>query len=1120
VQVLAPDGEGFGPASLDTSRSNFLGRGGSLQEPRAMRFGHELGQSSGHVLDPCLALRRAVTLRGGTHARVTLITGLASSREAALELLDLVTSPNATARAFELAWADARVELKHLGITAARSHRFQRLLSCLIHAPASLRDRNEAVQPLTRGKNALWAQGISGDLPIMLLRIDQPDFGELCSELLLAHEFWRLNGVSCDLVLLNEEPEGYLQPLQEAIADLIRSSPAQGHENQPGGIFLRRVGQLSTEERALLLRSARVVLTATGGSLSQQLRKAAIPAATPPRFVARGLRASQTRSSSPPPRELRHFNGMGGFSEDGREYVINVGPGARTPAPWCNVMSNPTFGSVVTESGLGFTWSGNSQRERLTPWSNDATSDPSGELFYLRDQDDGSVWSATPAPASFGCEFTVRHGQGYTIYAHSQHGIDHELAVWVQTDEPVKLTRLRLANRGPKPRKLAVYAVVEWVLGPSREATRTQVCTSYSSERRVLLAGNPFASSAEARAFLTTDQPVSSWSGDREEVFGQGGTRARPALLGRAELSGKTGVGLDPCGALQLVIELAPGESRELCFALGQAESEAGALELAARAVAQGRPQAAYDALGLAWDRVFSITAKTPDDQLDLMVNRWLPYQVAGARLWARSGFYQSSGAYGFRDQLQDVLALLHARPDLAREHLLRAAARQFLEGDVQHWWHPETGEGVRSHCSDDLLWLPYAVAEYVRATGDQKVLDESVPFLEARLLQPEEEDNYSIPKQSGTSASLYEHCVRALVHGANHGPQGLPKIGSGDWNDGMNRVGAAGTGESVWLAWFLVRTLKDFVPVALTRGDQARVEFCRAESQRLLHAVEQHAWDGAWYRRAFYDDGTPIGSQHGSECRIDAIAQSWSVIAGGDLARARRAVDSSEAQLVMEDVRIMKLLTPPFSDPTHDPGYIRSYPPGIRENGGQYTHGVLWTVQALCLLGEGERAHHLMSLLNPISHATTPAEVARYRVEPYVVAADVYSSPEHLGRGGWTWYTGSASWMYRIAVENILGLKRRAQSLHVSPCVPPSWTSFEVTYRYGHSELLLIFDNPGGVPTGVRGIELDGRTLDDSVIPLVDDGRRHRARIVMGESAAPDRSRAPSLINHAQGAE
>jgi cyclic beta-1,2-glucan synthetase len=1120
VQVLSADGEGFGAPELDTSRANFLGRAGSLRKPRALHEGHTLAGTSGHVLDVGLSLRRSVRLEPGQRARATLTTGLANSREAALALLELVVTPNSAPRAFELAWADARVELRHLGISAASSFRFQRLLSCLVNAPAALREATEASQPLTQGRHALWAQGISGDLPILVLRVDHPDFGELCKDVLLAHEFWRLNGVRCDLVVLNEEPEGYLQPLQEALTDLVRSSPARGQENQAGGVFLRRAGQLSAEERLLILRSARVVLRASAGSLSQQLRRAAVVRPVPPPLLASRSREQQLHSAQPTPPDLQHFNGVGGFSADGREYVMSIGPGTRTPVPWCNVLSNPQFGSVVSESGLGFTWCGNSQRERLTAWSNDSVLDPAGQALYVRDDDDGRFWSATPAPASHSAHFWVRHGQGYTSYTHEQSELQHELTVQVSPEDPVQVLHLRLQNRGKRARRLSIFGVVEWVLGASREATRFQVATAWDAKHRAIVASNPFMSAAGAVAFFGSSEPVVSYTADREEFFGLNGSRSRPGALGRRALGRRLGLALDPCAALQVSLALAPGESRELCFVLGQAASPAAATSLLLQHATVDAARATRQQAVASWDKMQAITVESPDSAFDLMVNRWLVYQVAAARLWARSGFYQSSGAYGYRDQLQDVLALLHSAPELAREHILRAAARQFVEGDVQHWWHPESGEGVRSHCSDDFLWLPFAVAKYLEVTGDQGVLEEQVPFLEARPLKPDEDDVFGSPPASASSESLYEHCVRALVRGASAlGPQGIPRMGGGDWNDGMNRVGAGGRGESVWLGWFLIRTLQDFAPVAVQRGDLEHAELCRTTAKAVLKAIEAHAWDGAWYRRAFYDDGSPLGSHENAECRIDAIAQSWSVIANGDQPRARRAVASSETELIVPEERMMLLLKPPFADPAHEPGYIRSYPPGIRENGGQYTHGVLWTAQALCLLGEGDRAHRLLSMLNPIVHGNSPSAMRRYQVEPYVVAADVYSNSEHQGRGGWTWYTGSASWFYRIATENVLGLKRVQERLVLAPCLPSSWKSLRVNYRYGRSELQITFENSQGAATGVQRVELDGRVLPEPSVPLVDDGQRHAVRVVMGEAPGGARTAGPSAPSHLQGA-
>jgi cyclic beta-1,2-glucan synthetase len=1103
LQVLVPDAGEFQPAELTTSRAEFVGRGGTLEAPAGMAFGHTLGGAQGTVLDPALVLRMRVRLAPARHARVALVTALATSRQAALELLDLVTTPHFNERSFELAWADARVELKHLGISAAQSHRFQRLLSCLLFAPAALRDTSEAGMRLTRGRSGLWAHGISGDLPILLLRIDVPDFAELCRELLLAHEFWRLNGMQCDLVILNDEPSGYLQPMHEAALDLVRSSPAQGHENQRGGVFVRRTAQLSPEERALLLRASRVVLRASAGSLAQQLRAAAQPQNWPEQLVPPRRPALRTVTAAKLPEDLQLFNGWGGFARGGREYVMRVASRNKTPMPWCNVMANPHFGSVVSESGSAFTWHGSSQRERLTPWSNDATADPSGELLYLRDQDDGSSWSATPAPAGEAAEFVVRHGQGYSVFEHTRAELEHELTQFVAARDPIKIFRLRLSNRGTRARRLALYFCVEWVLGGTRDASRVAIATHFSASQNTLFAENPFAPAPEQSAFMLCSEPASSFTADRQEFFGFAGSRARPAALSRRKLSGRCGVGLDPCGALQTLVSLAPGQTHELFFVLGQAKAREAADALIATYSSLARVDQELLEVKRVWDRTLSISVATPDAAFDVMVNRWLLYQVTSARLWARSGFYQSSGAYGFRDQLQDVLALLHVRPELARLHILRAAARQFVEGDVQHWWHPESGEGVRSRCSDDLAWLPFAVAEYVSATADAAILDEPLPFLQERMLAEGEEDVFGAPPASSEQAPLYEHCVRALRTAVTQGPRGLPKIGSGDWNDGMNRVGLHGSGESVWLGWFLARTLRNFAAIARGRGDRELEMWCDREVERLRHALEQHAWDGAWYRRAFHDDGSVIGSRDSEECRIDAIAQSWAVLSGiADPARARQAMASAEQHLIQERERMMLLLTPPFSSTAHDPGYIRSYPAGIRENGGQYTHGVLWTVQAFCELGEADRAYRLFSMLNPVSHGSEREQVLTYKVEPYVVAADVYSAPEHIGRGGWTWYTGSAAWMYRIAVEQILGLKIAGKSLFIQPHIPSHWRELRIEYAYGSngSSLDIRIENPTGVGTSVRRVELDGKLLTRPELPLLDDGARHEVRIVTGE--------------------
>jgi len=1108
AHVSAGDGAGLnGPlVEHETSRARFVGRGRDLRSPAALLSGSRLSSTVGAVLDPVLSLRRMLTIAPGERAVVSFTLAAADSREEALELADRFSDPRAAARTFELAWTDARVELRHLAVSLEQAHRFQELAGSLMFNDRDRRASPSVLSSNDSGQQGLWAYGISGDRPILVVRVDDPSGTELVEELLLAHEYWRLNTLSVDLVILNEDPGGYLQPLQDVLMALVRRSPAQGHLDQPGGVFVIRGDLLSERDVRLLLTAARVVLATSRGRLSRQLARQQRPAPTAPAPTTIVSSAEPALDTPPPPLDpldLLFANGRGGFMLDGRQYVIDLPPGETTPAPWINVVANDGFGFLVSESGSGFTWQGNSQANRLTPWSNDAISDPAGEAIYLRDEDTGRVWSPTPSPSPSGHAYRVRHGQGATWFEHTALGVQSDVALFVPPDDPVKIRRLRLRNVSDRPRRLTATVYVEWVLGTTRDRAAAHVVTEWDDSASALLARNRYSDAAGRVAFLAASAPAVSFTADRAEFLGRNGSRQLPAALaaGRSPLSGAAGAGFDPCGAIRVGLELEPGESGELVFLLGQARDEEHARMLVGAYREPAAAQAALEAALARWDELLgAVQVHTPDPAFDLMVNRWLLYQALGCRFWARSAFYQSGGAYGFRDQLQDVLAFVFTAPRLTREHILRAAARQFREGDVQHWWHHDTGQGVRTRCSDDLLWLPYVSAAYVAATGDWAILDEEVSFVEAPELDPEQGDWFGVPTVSTERGPLYEHCLRALERGMTQGPNDLPLIGDGDWNDGMNRVGHEGRGESVWLAWFLAATLDAFAPVCLKRGDTNRAERYRAEARRLAEAADRHAWDGAWYRRAYFDDGTPLGSSANDECVIDAIAQSWAVIAGvGDPTRARIAMRSVDEKLVRSDGGgLVLLLTPPFDATERDPGYIKGYVPGVREN-GQYTHAALWVVLAAARLGDGDRAMELFALLNPINHARTPEDLTRYRAEPYVVAADVYAAPQHLGRGGWTWYTGSASWMYRIAVEALLGVRLDGDRLVLDPVIPESWPGFEVHYRRGPTTYTITVENPDGVSRGVRSVQLDGDELPGAAAPLPEDGREHDVRVVLG---------------------
>jgi cyclic beta-1,2-glucan synthetase len=1149
--VLAVEGPTVGAVQYETDRARFLGRGRSPADPAALEPGAVLSATTGAVLDPVFSLRCRVRLAPGASLSVAFTTAVAHSRDEALALADQYHDLHGVTRAFELAWAHSQVELRHLHLSAEQAHLFQRLAGHVVYASPSLRVA-AAVAVNRQGPPGLWRHGISGDQPIVLVRVAEMEELPLVRQLLLAHTYWRLKGLAVDLVLLNEHASSYREELQQQLLGLVRTCDAHTLVDKPGGVFLRQAAHLAEEDKILLQAAARVVLVGGNGSLAAQLDRpdAAGPLPAPTRLTVsrRPVSAEKTedRVASSEKRQapaLWFANGLGGFTTDGREYVIRlgaegeaVGRGQRLkkersailnprsslpglpPAPWINVVANPGCGFLVSESGAGYTWVGNSQANRLTGWSNDPVTDPPSEVVYLRDEATGEVWTPTPLPLGGGAATTVHHGAGYTRFTRTSHGLEQELLVWVPVADPIKLLRVKVRNLGTQVRRLAAAFYAEWVLGTAREQAPMQVLCSLDAESGALLAGNPFNSDFAGRvAFADVNRRPRSFTADRTEFLGRGGSAAAPAALTRVGLSGTVGPALDPCAALLVSWELRPGEEQEVVFFLGQAASvedvrrllaaywtPGGPLESRLPPAKAGTPTAVQQSLAEAagrWEAVLgAVQVRTPNAALDLLVNRWLLYQVLSCRLWGRSAFYQSGGAYGFRDQLQDVMALVYGAPAEARAQLLRAARRQFLEGDVQHWWHPPAGRGIRTRFSDDLLWLPLVVCHYVTVTGDTAVLDERVPFLRGPLLKPDQEEEYFLPEAAEESGTLYEHCVRALEHGYRLGRHGLPLMGTGDWNDGMNKVGAHGQGESVWDGWFLATILPAFAALAEGRGDARQAERCRQRTEQLRVALEEHAWDGHWYRRAYFDDGTPLGSAQNDECKIDSIVQTWAVISGiAQPERARQALAAVEEHLVRDKDQMILLFTPPFDQGPLQPGYIKGYLPGIRENGGQYTHAAAWVVQATALLGNGKRALELFDLLNPIHHAATPEGVARYQVEPYVAAADVYSQPPHVGRGGWTWYTGSAAWLYRVALETLLGFQLRGSTLRIAPCAGLPWPGYEIDYRHRSATYHIRVENPRAGSGVGQSVTVDGQAAANGEIVLADDGRTHEVLVVLG---------------------
>ena len=1157
----------------ETNRSLFIGRGNSIATADAFNRSSALYQENitlnkhtltteasnakcsstdlsntvGTVLDPIFSLRNRVRVPSGGIARVAFWTVVASSKEELLDLIDRHHDRSAYDRAKTLAWTQAQVQLRHLNVSSAEAADFQQLAAPILYADPRFRTPAQVMHNGMGCQSILWANAIAGDLPIVLLHIDDVEDIAQVKQLLRAHEYWRMKRIGVDLVIINEHAGSYLQDLQISIETAVRSSQSHPHftgaflgkvhgGRVKGTVHMLREDLISMETRDLLKSVARVVLIARRGSIGKQIARVAAAeiwqhrAHTLPKTMSLSVKSSDNSDFSALTKSLEFFNGLGGFGQDGQEYTVILDNGATTPAPWINVIANPNFGFHVSAEGSGYTWAENSRENQLTPWCNDPVSNPSGEAIYVRDEDTLELFSATADPLRDYSErhgeknsesnhqndghskgtFIARHGRGYSQFEHQVGGLSLTLLQYVPLSDPIKISRLTLHNKSDHRRRFSVTAYTEWVLGIARGASAPFITTELDEVSNAILISNSWSVAFPDRiAFADMRGKQTEWTTDRTEFLGRNGSMAAPAsLLCDTQLSRTIGAGLDPCSVQQSFIELEPNESTEIEVLIGQTTSVGKARELITR-YRETDLDLILDEVKQHWNTLLgTVQVKTPDRAMDIMLNGWLLYQTVACRMWARSAFYQASGAYGFRDQLQDGMALTFRRPDLTRAHILRAAGRQFIEGDVQHWWLPHTGQGVRTRISDDRVWLAFATASYIQISGDIGILSEQVPFIDGPELDSKQHDAYFQPVSADESATLFEHCARGLDQCIRlTGVHGLPLMGTGDWNDGMNRVGEDGKGESVWLGWLFIRTI-ELIALVINDRNKAlepmqkehkriteRIKRWQDHANAVAQAIEKNAWDGEWYRRATFDNGYWLGAKNNDECQIDSIAQSWAVLSGAaDHERAIKAMSSVEQWLIKPEQGLALLFTPPFNKTDLDPGYIKGYPPGLRENGGQYSHAAMWNILAYTKLREAKKAHDIFALLNPINHARNAKELNRYKVEPYVVAADIYSVAPHIGHGGWTWYTGAAGWMYKAGMEGILGINREGNELTIQPCIPPDWSGFDATIHLDSTDYSITVKQSIGHAKDTIMAVLDERDIATSgkVVRVALDGGSH----------------------------
>ena len=1187
---VVANGELEGSISYETSRINFIGRNRELKAPLAMDNDKALNNTVGTVLDPIMSLRTRIRIEPHSKREIYYITGICDSKQEVLELCKENSDYSKLDKVFSNYSVSTQLELKNLGIKSAQANLFQSVASEIFFLSNNRKNREDYIKNISKHQKDLWAYGISGDVPIIMLVLETEEDVNLAFTMIKFHYYLKLKGVKLDLVIYNDEETSYEAPLQKSIMEAIRLSNQGNSLNKAGGIFIHNRATMNVEIKKLLIGISRLYIDKNNNlnsyvyseknvntyiNLKEEGLNSHIALRNNARFkeqyqdestdamnipyevydhdeevisvhdLIKNINKPEDKKSNRSKKErelvynseisslidldldmpkntniskekynedigenldvneLDFFNGYGGFNKEDNSYVIKLSHYRNTPAPWINVISNDDFGFHISEVGSGYTWCGNSRENKITPWSNDYIKDPSGEALYIKDNASGEYFSITPKPVRDGGEYLIKHSFGYSEFKHTAYNLKGKLEIFAPKDEKLKIQRVTLKNLSDQERDVSLFYYAKLVLGVYDYESSRYISTyidgvSSNNDNQRSVSGNKFIGGSNPyseyfgnlNAYLTILGGENiSFTGDNKEFIGIGGELSSPEALKHNNLSNKSGGIYDPCLAAATSIKLKPGQTKELLILFGQEQKE-NIDKIIDKYNIAGNVQNELDKVKQYWSNFLgNIQVKTPDKSLDYLLNGWLLYQTLSCRYLSRSAFYQSGGAYGFRDQLQDSMSLGVANPEIPKAQILRSASRQYVEGDVQHWWHPVVNSGIRTRFSDDLLWLPYVTAEYINSTGDYDILNAKAPYLEDEPLREGEDERYTIVNQSSKEGTIYEHCLKAIERGLKFGSHNIPLMGSGDWNDGMSTVGNEGKGESVWLGWFLYSILESFIEIAEKRNDKQTKDYFAERKEFIKENLEKNAWDGGWYRRAYFDDGTPLGSRENPECQIDSLAQSWAIISGaGSKSRAIEAMEAVDKNLVKKDKGMILLLAPPFSNSKLEPGYIKGYVPGVRENGGQYTHAAVWVILALTKLGLGDKATKYFNMINPINHTKTELECMTYKVEPYVMAADVYIKEPHAGRGGWSWYTGASGWMYRVGVEDILGLKRvKDKGYTINPCVPSDWKQYEIKITNEKEDYTIKvsrINEAQNTNENVIKVVINGEIAKDKIIP------------------------------------